>query len=220
MGKLIVFDGLDGSGKGTQSTKLCTYLNEKNIKATKISFPMYENISSSLVKLYLSGGLGDNPLDTNSFAASSLFALDRYVSYRTDWGKLYSEENSVIICDRYTTANAIHQLAKLPKKEWDHFLNWLWDFEFNKLQLPKPDIVIYLEMTPELSFSLIEGRSKETGRQKDIHETKDFLIKSYEAALFAAENLDWVRIPCHEDGVLRSWDEILDEIIKKTEEVL
>jgi len=220
MGKLIVFDGLDGSGKGTQSSMLCEYLLSKNIKAKKISFPMYDNISSTLVKLYLNGGLGENPSDTNSFAASSLFALDRYVSYRTDWGKTYNEQNSVIICDRYTTANAIHQLAKLPKEEWNEFLNWLWDFEFTKLGLPRPDLVIYLEMTPELSLGLIEGRSKETGREKDIHETRDFLKKSYEAALYAADKLSWERIPCYNGDTLRPMDEIFKEILIKVEKIL
>ena len=218
MGKLIAIDGLDGSGKGTMSERLYQYFLQKGVKVKKISFPMYENKSSSAVKMYLDGELGENPDDTNGYAASTLFAVDRYLSYRTDWGKFVSQEGTITIADRYTSANAVHQLSKLPKQDWEDFLSWLVDFEHGKLGLPQADLTIYLQMPPAISRSLIAKRAKETGRKVDIHE-KDagYLDRCYEAALYAAEKRGWQVIPCFEGDGPRDMDLIFADILRLVE---
>ena len=199
MGRFIVIDGLDGSGKETQSLILKKHLEDMGIKVRYISFPCYDNDSSLFVKKYLNGELGSRPEDTNAYAASSFFALDRYLSYRTDWKKDIDDPDTVVIANRYTTANAVHQLSKLPREQWNAFLSWLWDFEFYKLGIPVPDAVIYLEMHPDISYKLIKSRSEKTGRATDIHENDgEFLYKSYEAALYASDRLNWSRICCYE----------------------
>ena len=199
MGRFIVIDGLDGSGKETQSLILKKYLEDMGVKVRYISFPCYENDSSLFVKKYLNGELGSRPEDTNAYAASSFFAADRYLSYRTDWKKDIDDPDTVVIANRYTTANAVHQLSKLPKEQWNAFLSWLWDYEFYKLGIPVPDAVIYLEMHPDISYKLIKSRSEQTGRATDIHENDgSFLYKSYEAALYASDRLNWSRICCYE----------------------
>ncbi len=198
MGRFIVIDGLDGSGKETQAKLLSTSLKERGIKVRLLSFPCYDSKSSAFVKMYLSGELGSHPEDTNAYAASSFFAADRYISYRTDWQKDYEDPDTVIIANRYTTANAVHQLSKLPEDRWMEFLDWLWDYEFRLLGIPRPSDVIYLEMTPEISIKLIKARSAETGREIDIHEADEtFLQNSYNAALFASKVLRWNRIACY-----------------------
>ena len=187
MGKLIAIDGLDASGKETQSLILKDNLEKMGNKTALLSFPTYDEKMSALVKMYLSGEFGTSPQDTNAYAASSFYAVDRYASYKKDWKTLYESER-IIIANRYTTANAVHQLSKLPKCEWDNYLDWLWDFEYEKLQIPKPDVIIFLEMLPELSYRLIESRSVDTGRKKDIHELDNtFLENSYNAAMYASE---------------------------------
>ena len=213
MGRFIVIDGLDGSGKETQSLILKSRLEESGIKVRYISFPQYENDSSLFVKKYLNGELGARPEDTNAYAASSFFASDRYLSYRTDWKKDIDDPDTVVIANRYTTANAVHQLSKLEKDKWEDFLTWLWDYEFDKLGIPTPDSIIYLEMHPDISYKLIKSRSESTGRAMDIHELDNtFLYKSYEAALYASDRLGWSRICCYKDDQPLSREEIADRI--------
>lgn len=216
MSKFLVIDGLDGSGKGSVTRMLLQYLKEQGKECDLISFPMYENESSALVKMYLSGKMGERPEDNNAFASSMLFAADRYVSYKTDWKKLYDKEGSVLIADRYTTANAVHQLTKLPRGEWDAFLDWLFDFEYVKLGLPKPDHTFYIEMPPHICRKLIAKRSAETGRETDIHE-KDatHLEKAYESAMYAAQKLGWTRIPNYCGEELRNLSEVFEELRMK-----
>jgi dTMP kinase len=213
MGKFIAIDGLDGSGKGTQSELLVERLRAEGKRVRVLSFPMYENESSVLVRMYLEGKLGDKPSDTNAYAASMFFGADRYVSYVTDWKKDIDDENTYVVANRYTTANAVHQLSKLPKEQWDSFLAWLWDYEFDKLCLPRPDAVLYLEIPPALSRRMIASRSAQTGRAQDIHE-KDatHLDRSYEAALYASAHLGWNQIRCYEGDAMRSRQAIHDEI--------
>ena len=209
MARLIAIDGLDGSGKGTQSQMLYDYLQARSERVRLLSFPTYIDPASALVKLYLSGGLGDAPEDTGAYASSVFFACDRYVSFRTDWQKEYERPDALIIANRYTTANAVHQLSKLPRQEWDAFLQWLWDFEFNRLALPAPDEVIYLEVPPALSERLVEER----GREKDIHEkSRTHLENSYAAARYCAQRFGWKRVVCHENGVMRTREEIFSQI--------
>jgi len=210
MGKLIAIDGLDGSGKGTQAEILASYIKSNtNLCVCELSFPVYDSDSSTFVRMYLSGKLGRNPDDTGPYAASMFFAADRYISYVTDWKKDVEDGEKVILANRYTTANAVHQLSKLPREEWDEFLAWLIDFEFVKLSLPAPDLVIYLEMLPADSISLVEKR----GREMDIHELdRGFMERSYDAAMYASEKLGWRRIRCYDDDGIRTVDDISAEI--------
>lgn len=215
MGRFIVIDGLDGSGKETQAKLLVDFLNKKGYKTRVLSFPCYENDSSLFVKMYLEGKLGDNPDDTNAYAASSFFAADRYLSFRTDWHKDIEDPDTVVIANRYTTANAVHQLAKLPQEQWDDFLSWLWEYEFDKLGIPRPTDILYLEMHPDISLKLIRSRSEKTGRVMDIHEThEDFLYRSYRAALYASEKLGWTRLCCYEGKEPKPRETIAAEIRK------
>ncbi len=217
MGKLIVIEGLDGSGKGTQSALLAEYLRGQGKKVRLIDFPRYEEESSSLVRMYLGGELGSSPDDTNAYAASMLFAADRYVSYRTDWKRDCDDPDTVVIANRYTTANAYHQLAKLPREMWEAFLAWLWDFEFEKIALPAPDAVIALTMPPAVSRSLVEKRCAEKGIVKDIHEADNaYLQRCYEALMFVGERLHWSVIDCSDGtGILP-----IEAIEKKIHEAL
>ncbi len=216
MGILIAIDGLDGSGKGTQSAKLQKYLEQRGHRVRLLSFPRYGERGCIPVEMYLGGELGENPEDTNAYAASTLFSVDRYVSYRTDWKKDKDDPHTILISDRYTTANAVHQLSKLPRTQWEGFLDWLWDYEFEKLGLPRPDVTFYLEMTPDHSMHLVSKRAETTGRKKDIHElSKDHLTKSYDAAMFASDRLGWQRIRCYRGEEIRSIEEIGDEIIER-----
>ena len=216
MGKFIAIDGLDGSGKGTQSEKLVEKLRSEGKNVRVLSFPIYESDSSIFVRMYLEGKLGDKPSDTNAYTASMFFATDRYISYATDWKKDIESPDTYVIANRYTTANAVHQLSKLPKEEWEGFLEWLWDFEFTKLGLPKPDMVIYLELPPRLSLSLVKSRSDTTGQKMDIHEKDtEYMDKCYEAALYSCQRLGWKKIQCYENDKIRTREDIFEEIYKE-----
>lgn len=216
MGKLIAIDGLDGSGKGTQSDILVERLRQEGKRVRVISFPDYENDSSIFVKMYLEGKLGKKPSDTNAYAASMFFAADRYVSYRTDWQKDIEDESTIVVANRYTTANAVHQLSKLPREEWESFLSWLWDFEFDKLGLPRPDLVLYLELPPVLSLSLVKSRSCATGQKMDIHELDtEYMNRCYDAALYSCGALGWRQIKCYEGDKIRTREDIAEEIYKE-----
>lgn len=216
MGMFIAIDGLDGSGKETQSKQLVKYLTEKGKKVRLLSFPTYDGKGSAFVDMYLKGELGKDPEQTNAYAASVFFAMDRYYSFRTDWSRDYNNEDTYIIANRYTSANAVHQLSKLPKEQWDGFLSWLWDFEFKKIGLPAPDRVIYLEMKPQVSMALINSRSEQTGREKDIHESDaNHLVNSYSAALYSSQKLGWDMIHCCDgEGNLRGIKDIFSDIVK------
>ena len=196
MGKLIVIDGLDGSGKSTQLELLRTRLEEDGIACRHISFPDYEQPSSALVRLYLNGDLGGSASAVNAYAASSFYAVDRYASYKTFWEKDYAHGIPVVAA-RYTTSNAIHQMTKLPKEEWDAFLTWLEDYEYNKLGLPRPDKVVFLDMPLHVSQRLLEKRYDGDEEKKDIHERDvQYLENCRTAALYAAERLGWTVGPC------------------------
>ncbi|MDP4120496.1 MAG: deoxynucleoside kinase [Bacillota bacterium] len=210
--KLIVIEGLDGSGKATQSKKLYDFIVSSGQKAKFITFPDYESNSSALVKMYLNGELGSSAADVNAYAASSFYAVDRFASFKKDWGHDYLS-GTTIIADRYTTSNAIYQLAKLPNKEWDDFLNWLEDYEYNRLKIPKPNIVIYLDMEPEISQHLLSGRYHGDETKKDLHEKDlEFLKSCRTSALYAADKLNWHVIRCYKDNSPISIDEISENI--------
>ena len=187
MGQLVVLDGLDGSGKTTQLARLGGYLTGRGIHYRQISFPDYRNPSSSLVRMYLDGAFGSSPDAVGAYAASSFYAVDRYASYKQFWQPDY-EAGALILAARYTTSNAIHQMGKLPKSEWDAYLRWLEDYEYGLLGLPRPDLVIFLDMPPEVSQTLLSGRYEGDEAKKDIHERdRAYLLRCRDSALYAAE---------------------------------
>lgn len=211
-GKLVVIEGLDGSGKSTQVKLLGQKLTQKGVAVREIKLPNYSDPSSELVKMYLEGRFGMEPQDVNVYAASSFFAVDRYVSYNCYWKNDYLS-GTLILSDRYTTSNAYHQAIKLPKYKWDEYLLWLEDYEYRKLGIPKPDIVVYLEMPVEVSQKLMTVRYLGEDIKKDIHEKNlDYLNDCYEAARFAAKTLGWIIIPCAENGEPILINEINDKI--------
>ena len=199
-GKLIVIEGLDGSGKSTQEELLKKRLSDKGINVNFIKLPNYGDPACELVKMYLAGRFGEKPEDVNAYAASSFFAVDRYVSYNCYWKEAYLN-GEVFLADRYTTSNAYHQLTKTDKKDWDSYLNWLEDFEYNKMGIPKPDAVIYLDMPIEVSQKLMTGRYMGDESKKDIHEKNvEYLQNCREAADYACKKLGWKRILCSANG--------------------
>ena len=219
-GILIALDGLDGSGKETQTRLLEEALKAKGIPCRSVSFPTYDEKMSAAVKLYLGGAFGNDPHAVNGYAASVFYGVDRYCSYMLDWKKDY-EAGTVILANRYTTANAVHQLSKLPAEDYDGFLKWLFDLEYGKMGLPAPDLVLYLCVPPEVSEALIKSRSSQTGRETDIHENdKRHLSDSYKAALYSAEKLGWEKIDCARDMTLRTREDIHQEILSAVEALL
>ena len=213
-GKLIVIEGLDGSGKSTQEELLKKRLSEKGINVNFIKLPNYDDPACELVKMYLAGRFGEKPEDVNAYAASSFFAVDRYVSYNCYWKDAYLN-GEVFLADRYTTSNAYHQLTKTDKSDWDSYLNWLEDFEYNKMGIPKPDAVIYLDMPIEVSQKLMTGRYKGDESKKDIHEKNvEYLNNCREAADYACKKLGWKRISCAEKGEPLPIDVISDSVLE------
>lgn len=218
-GKLIVLDGLDGCGKTTQLDLAVGYLKEQGIKCRAVSFPNYATISGQLVECYLNG---DIPCKgkTGAYAASTMYAMDRYVNYVTDW-KDYFESGGIVLAGRYTTSNAIYQLTKVPFEEREYFLNWLFDFEYGKLGLPKPDAVLFLDMPVDVSQKLLEERYRGDETRKDIHE-KDvqFLKDCRDSAMFAAHRDNWTVINCAKDGGPLPIEDIYVEICKYLKVIL
>ena len=211
-GRLIVIEGLDGSGKGTQAKLLAKTLAEQGKRVLEVSFPNYESDSSALVKMYLAGEFGRDPSDVNAYAASSFYAVDRFASYKKDWGRFYNE-GGIVIADRYTTSNAIHQCSKLPEEEWGSFLQWLFHFEYQLLGIPAPDAVVYLRVPPEVSQKLMSGRYHGDEAKKDIHESNmAYLARSRQAADYCAKALGWTTIECTREGEMRSIEGIQLEI--------
>ena len=217
MGKLIVIEGLDGSGKSTQLDLLPKKLSAKGIDSKTVSFPDYESDSSALVKMYLSGKFGINPGDVNAYAASLFYAVDRYASFKANWGEYYNG-GGVIVAGRYTTSNAVHQTSKLPESDWKGFLDWLYELEYNKVGIPKPDKVIFLDMPVEVSQKLLSHRYSGDEAKKDIHESDvNYLNACRKAARFTAEYSGWTIIPCAKDGLPRTIEEISEDILKEVE---
>lgn len=224
MGKLIIFEGLDGSGKGTQTALTAQKLAARGAELRQITFPNYASESSALVKLYLAGAFGQKPDDVNAYAASSFYAVDRYASYKTDWGAFY-RAGGLVLSDRYTTSNAVHQCSKLPPAQWDGFLNWLFDFEYHKIGIPAPDAVIYLAVDPEVSQRLLAARYHGDDSKKDIQEKDlDYLARSRAAAEYCAKALGWKRIDCTADGpqgkTMRTVEQINNEILAYLQDIL
>ena len=220
MGQLIIFEGLDGSGKGTQTKLTAQRLKEQGRDLRQITFPDYDSESSALVKMYLSGAFGDKPDDVNAYAASSFYAVDRFASYRQDWGRFY-ESGGLVIADRYTTSNAVHQTPKLPREERRAFLKWLFDFEYRLLELPKPDRVVYLDLPTEISEEMMRRREEKTHTQADIHERDEaYLAACRESAELIINLCGWEKIDCSRDGQIRSPEDIHREVLARVEDLL
>lgn len=220
MGIFVDLEGLDGSGKTTQTELICKRLQEDGIDFRQIKLPDYDSDSSILVRKYLAGDFGKNAGDVNSYAASVLYAADRFASYTEKWGADY-RAGKLIFADRYTPANALYQMTKLDKAEWDSFLEWLFDFEYEKIGIPAPDKVIFLDMPVEVSQRLMTSRYGGDETKKDVHEANvEFLNACREAALYAAEKYGWSVVNCAENGEPLPIEVINDEVYKILLDVL
>ncbi len=220
MGKLVVLEGIDGSGKSAQYRRLVSRFEREDIKYHSIVFPRYDQESSALIRMYLGGQFGEKPEDVNAFAASIFYAVDRYASYMTDW-KEYYEQGGLVLSDRFTTSNAVHQGAKLGADEQPAFFDWLYDLEYVKLGLPRPDMVIYLDVDVETSMARMKHRQQKTGRDGDIHERDvEYLQHCLDTAHRAAAHYGWRTVDFKKDGVERAVDEKHEEIFSIVKELL
>ena len=214
MGKLIVIEGTDGSGKSTQFKLLTQRLTADGKQFKRLVFPQYQEESSALIRMYLGGEFGSKPSDVNAYAASSFYAVDRYASYKKVWGQWY-ENGGLVVSDRYTTSNAVHQASKEEGGNQAKFLKWLYEFEYAKLGLPRPDLVIYLDVPTDFTEMLMRRREADTNTHADIHE-KDlsYLATCRRTGKAAAEYYGWTVISCVQDGAMRSIEDIHEEIYR------
>ena len=212
-GKLIVFEGTDGSGKSTQFKLLCQRLQDRGTRFQKLVFPQYSEPSSALLRMYLAGEFGSHPSDVNPYAASTFYAVDRYAAWKKVWGEYY-EAGGLVLSDRYTTSNAVHQGGKLEEMDQPAFFDWLFDFEYRKLGLPQPDMVVYLDMPTEQSVRLLRSRESQTHTKGDIHEVDTaYLALCRQTALRASEHYGWYRVSCvDESGNIRPVEDIHAQI--------
>ena len=220
-GKLIVFEGTDGSGKSTQFRLVCEALRARGQEFRTMVFPRYQEESSALVRLYLGGKFGSHPSDVNAYAASTFYAVDRYAGYRQDWGGYY-ENGGLMVADRYTTSNAVHQASKLPPEEREEFFRWLADFEYDRLGLPRPDAVLWMDMPVERSVENLRAREAATHTTADIHEVDtEYLRTCCGAAAQAAEFYGWRRVRCVDGaGQLRTMEDIHREVMEIVDSII
>ena len=219
-GKLIVFEGTDGSGKATQSKMMAQRLAAEGVTYHIIDFPRYGNPFAEPARLYLQGALGSRPGDVNAYAASVLYAVDRFASYKKVWGHIY-ENGGLIVSDRYTTSNAVHQASKEPEEKREAFLKWLYEFEYDKLGLPKPDLVIYLDVPTAFTEAMMRRREQDTNTKADIHEQDmAYLATCRETGRAAARYYGWHVIDCVREGKMRSIEDIHEEIYRCVQKIL
>lgn len=220
MGKLLVLEGLDGSGKSTQTERLHHALRDRNVPVRQIKLPDYDSDSSALVRMYLNGAFGTDPSDVNAYAASAFYAVDRFASFQTGWKQDY-DSGTLILADRYVTSNAAYQMTKLPESDWDSYLSWLEDFEYGKLGLPEPSMVLFLDMPVEISQTLMSRRYDGDEGKKDVHESHvEYLQHCRKAALYAAARQNWCVIPCSDGSKPRSMDDIAALVLEAAEPLL
>lgn len=211
---IIDIEGTDGAGKKTQTDILFNFLIEQGYKVKKISFPNYDSESSALVKMYLRGEFGESANDINGYQASALYAVDRFATM----SKINVDDYDFVLFDRYVPSNMIHQSTRInDERELNEFLEWVEDFEYAKLGLPKPDKILFLNVPTEISMRLARSRDElKNGEQKDIHEKDDtHLINAYQKANYVAKKFDWIIIDCAENGKIKSIDEIHKDILTK-----
>ena len=214
MGKLIVIEGTDGSGKSTQFKLLTQRLEQDGKVFRKLVFPQYSEPSSALIRMYLGGEFGTNPSDVSAYAASAFYAVDRYASYKKVWGEWY-ENGGLVVSDRYTTSNAVHQASKEPEEKRGEYLRWLYEFEYDRLGLPRPDLVIYLDVPTDFTEKMMRRREADTNTHADIHEQDmDYLATCRRTGKAAAEFYGWTVIDCVRNGDMRSIEDIHEEIYR------
>ena len=214
MGKLIVIEGTDGSGKSTQFHLLTERVAKEGYDFRKLVFPQYAEESSALIRMYLKGEFGSSPSDVSAYAASTFFAVDRYASYKKVWGDWY-EQGGLVLSDRYTTSNAVHQASKEPEEKQAAFLAWLYDLEYDKLGLPRPDLTIYLDVPTDFTEQMMRRREADTNTTADIHEQDmEYLATCRRTGKRAAEFYNWTVIECVRDGKMRSIENIHEEIYR------
>ena len=220
-GRLIILEAGDGSGKATQTRELYKHLAADGRRIHRVEFPDYGAESSVLVRMYLGGSFGSHAEDVNAFAASTFFAVDRYASYHMKWKKYY-EAGDIILADRYTTSNMVHQAVKIEDAaRREEFLDWLWDFEFVKLGLPVPDLVVFLDMDPAVSDRLIAARAQAQNQAEDIHERdKSYLHRCHAAYGLLAEKYGWQRIACSSCGQPRAVEDIHQDVYDAVQRIL
>ena len=220
MGKLIVIEGTDGSGKSTQFRLLSQHLETDGVQFKHLVFPRYNEESSALIRMYLGGQFGTKPSDVNAYAASAFYAVDRYASYKMDWGQWY-ENGGLILSDRYTTSNAVHQASKEEGQARKDYLKWLYEFEYDKLGLPRPDLTIYLDVPTDFTEKMLRGREQATNTQADIHEQDmQYLATCRECGRDAAKFYGWKIIECVRDGAMRTIEDIHQEIYAAVQQCL
>ena len=220
MGKLIVLEGIDGSGKSAQYRRLTARFEREGLDYHSIVFPRYDQESSALIRMYLNGDFGSMPDDVIVYASSIFYAVDRYASYMTDW-KAYYQSGGVVLSDRYTTSNAVHQGAKLPPEEQPRFFDWLYDLEYVKLGLPRPDLVIFLDVDLATSEARMHRRQLKTGKSGDIHERDtEYLQLCLDTGHRAAAHYGWRVVDFMKDGKEREVDEKHEEIYQIVRELL
>ena len=216
MGKLVVIEGSDGSGKATQTRKLYERLRDLEVKVRRVRFPNYESESSALIRMYLRGDFGGNAEAVNPYAAATFYAVDRFAGFG-EWKDFYNE-GGLILSDRYVGSNMAYQAAKFKKKtERTKFLAWLDDLEYERFGLPRPDMTIFLDMPPAISAIL----RKERGRDEDIHESDaEYMKKIYDVYREIAQKFDWKVVNCADKNFARSSTDIHENILALVEELL
>ena len=220
MGKLIVLEGTDGSGKSTQFKALSDRLEREGVTFKHLVFPRYSEPSSALIRMYLGGEFGKNPSDVNAYAASAFYAVDRYASYKQDWGQWY-ENGGLILSARYPTSNAVHQASKEAGENQGKFLHWLYEFEYDKLGLPRPDLTIYLDVPTDFTEKMMRNREQATNTKADIHEQDlTYLATCRRTGKAAAEFYGWTVIQCVKDGKMRTIEDIHEEIYRHVKKAL
>ena len=220
-GKLLVLEAGDGSGKATQTKMLRERLVAESRCVRQVEFPDYASPSSALVRMYLGGDFGERASEVNAYAASAFFAVDRYASFQTKW-RADLEAGAIVLADRYTTANMVHQAVKIEDAaEREAFLAWLEDFEYEKLALPRPDLVLFLDMDPAVSRRLIAARAAASGAARDIHERdEDYLVRCHRASVNLAARCGWQRIRCSEAGEPLSREAVHEKIYESVRRIL
>lgn len=223
MGKIIVIEGTDSSGKETQTKLIYERIKKKYEKTIKISFPNYNSPACEPVKMYLAGEFGIDASKVNPYPISTMYAIDRYASFKKDWEKIYNDDY-IIVTDRYVTSNMIHQASKFEKvSDKDEYLKWLEELEYDKMKIPRPDKVIFLKMPIEKAKILMaERKNKITGEsKKDIHEiNQEYLERSYKNACEISKKYLWEEIECVENDEIKSIERINDEIYQKIKNLI
>jgi dTMP kinase len=217
-GKIIVFEGIDGSGKGTQSKKLYQYLKDKNVKVILLEFPFYEKtFFGKEVGNYLNGKFGKLD-EVDPKLSAMLYAGDRFEKKDLIVKKL--QQGYTIICDRYVSSNIAYQIAKYKnKKEQKTLQKWISHLEYKIYFLPKPDVIIFMDMNPKISDNLVLKKDVRnyTDKKKDLHESNStYLLDVYSVFQRMFDDKIWINIKCqNRNNKLKSVSKIHNKILKK-----